>query len=155
MRIKAGAIVLSVWSALNLAVALIVTGATVADGHALLLRLLFDEAQRRALDPKLVAIIDAQALLANPCIAALCTMMLVVIWTSLIREARWAFLLLASTLLPLQVFGYVSDATIGNRNLGVNLVSTALLLAGLALARPRQNLTPGLTARSGHRTQPG
>jgi hypothetical protein len=86
------------------------------------------------LDPRAIDVVNAQAALANPCIVALCAPTLVTIWTSLIRGARWAWLAFAGTLLPLQAFGFISDAFLGHRNFVVNIVSSGLLLVALVLS---------------------
>jgi hypothetical protein len=140
MRIKVGAILLSVWSVLNLVVAVIVTAATLAGRRAVILQLLFDGAQLPTMDPRLVAVINAQAVLANPTIAALCVIVLALIWTSVVKQARWAFWTLAGTLLPLQIFAYLSDRFLANHNLTANAVSSILLVAGLVLVRPQSGM---------------
>jgi hypothetical protein len=71
-------------------------------------------------------VVAAQAAIANPCIAALCVLVL-----ALVRRREYA--IVAGVLVPVQAFGFVSDGFLGHRNLAVNLGSTALLLAGLAL----------------------
>ena len=122
------------WSALNLLVAAAVAAVTLAGGTTPILALLFDAPARSVLDPRLVAVVKAQAALANPCIVALCALVLALVWTTLARGGRWALWALAGTLLPLQVCGFASDRFLGNRNLAANAVSSALLVAGLALA---------------------
>jgi hypothetical protein len=134
-RLKAGAVLLSIWCGLNMAVALGVTAMTLAGRDAPALSLVLADAEVRALDPRLVAVVDAQAALANPCILALAALVLVVVWTSLVARARWALPALAATLIPLQAFGFVSDAYLHNRNLVANVASTVILLTALVLAR--------------------
>lgn len=134
-RLKGGAVLLSIWCGLNMAVALGVTAMTLAGRNAPALSLVLADAEIRALDPKLVAVVDAQAALANPCIVALAALVLVVVWTSLVARARWALPALAATLIPLQAFGFVSDAYLKNRNLVANAASSVILLTALALAR--------------------
>jgi hypothetical protein len=133
-RLKAGAVLLSIWCGLNLAVAAAVTAMTLAGRNAPALSLLLTDAQIRSLNPKAVAVVNAQAALANPCIIALCVLVLVVVWTSLVARARWALRALAATLIPLQAFGYVSDAYLGHRNFAANVTSTIILVSGLVLA---------------------
>jgi hypothetical protein len=134
-RLKAGAVLLTIWCGLNMAVALGVTAMTLAGRNAPALSLVLADAEIRALDPRVVAVVDAQAALANPCIVALAGLVLVVVWTSLVARARWALAALAATLIPLQAFGFVSDAYLKNRNLAANAASSAILLTALALAR--------------------
>jgi hypothetical protein len=71
--------------------------------------------------------------LCNPSIAALCLLVLVVIWTSLVRRAQWAFWGLVAALAPLQAFGFASDRYLGNHNIGANVGSSLLLITALSL----------------------
>jgi len=126
--LKAGAVLLSIWSLLNPLVAVGVTILTLLR-RTPIVTLIGDEAG----SPRLHAIVYAQAALCNPCIVALCLLVLVVVWTSLVRRARWAFWALVASLAPLQAFGFVSDAYLGNRHLGANLGSSLLLVLALSL----------------------
>jgi hypothetical protein len=126
--LKAGALLLSIWSVVNLLVAIGVTILTLR-GRTPIITLVGDDPG----SPRLHAIVYAQAALCNPCIAALCLLVLVIIWTSLVRRAQWAFWALVAALAPLQAFGFVSDAYLGNRNLGANLGSSLLLVVALSL----------------------
>jgi hypothetical protein len=132
--LKAGAVLLTVWSGLNLVVAVANTAATLAARRAPLLALVFTDAEVRRLDPRAIAAINAQAAFANPSATALCMLVLVIVWTGLVARARWAFWALAGSLVPMQVFGFASDAFLGSRFLVANVVSSVVLVAGLALA---------------------
>jgi hypothetical protein len=131
--IKAGAIVLSVWAGLNLIVAVAVTVLTVTGGTPPALGLMLNDAQIHASDPKLIAVVNAQAALANPCIVAFCILVLAIVWTSIVPGVRWALWAVAGATIPLQVFAFVSDSFLGGRNLLPNLISSTLLAAGLGL----------------------
>lgn len=132
--LKAGMILLSIWSGLNLLVALVVTATVLAGRSPLALSLVFTNAEIAHLDKKAVAVINAQAAIANPSLLALCVLVLAIVWTSLAARSRWAFWALTGSLLPLQAFGFVSDSFLGHRELVANCISTMLLVAGLALA---------------------
>ena len=133
-KLRAGAVLISAWSGLNLLVGAAVTAMTLAGRRAPALLLVFPEEELARLDPKLVAVVNAQAALANPCIVALCGLVLAIVWTSLAAGRRWVLVALTAALIPLQAFGFVSDGFLGHQNLVANLVSTVLLLAGLGLA---------------------
>ena len=130
---KAGAVLLSIWSGLNAVVASAVTVLTLSGRSPPALSMVFTEPETRRLDGKVISVVNAQAALANPCIVALCILVVVVIWKAVVRKARWAFLALAGTLVPLQAFGFVSDGFLGHQNIAANIISTALLTAGLTL----------------------
>jgi hypothetical protein len=134
-RLKAGAVLLSIWCVLNALVALVVTVMTLAGRQAPALALMLRPADIAALDPRAIAVVNAQAAIANPLIVALCALVLIVTWTSARARARWAVPALATTLIPLQAFGFVSDAFLGDRNLAANVASTVMLLAALWLMR--------------------
>jgi hypothetical protein len=106
----AGAIVLTIWSGFNLLLAAAILVAIIAF-------------QR-----------NAPAVLFNACAASFCALILVVIWTSLINKARWAYWTVTGSMLFLQAFGFVCDSYLGDRDLLANIVSMAVLLIGLGLS---------------------
>lgn len=125
---------LSIWSALNLCVAAGVTVFTLLGRKPPALALLLTNSEIGRLDPRAIDVVNAQAAIANPSIIALCVLILVTVWTGLVRGARSAWLALVGTLLPLQAFGFISDAFLGHRNLVANIVSSGLLLMALVLS---------------------
>jgi hypothetical protein len=126
---KAGRVLLSLWAGLNALVAAFVTLSTVMGRSPPALALVMDDASQ--VDPRALAVIQAQAAIANPLILAVCAMVLTLIWTR--PKEYWA--LLAATLVPVQAFGFVSDAFLGHRNVIANAISTAMVLAGLFMLR--------------------
>jgi hypothetical protein len=146
--LKAGAVLLSIWSSFNLLVAVMVTAMTVTGQPPPALSLLFTDIEIRGLDNDIIAVVNAQATLANPSVFALCIVVLAIIWKGLLARARWAFWSLAVALVPLQVFGFVSDAFLGHRNLVANVVSTLVLTAGLGLSGYALRRTVPLTSQS-------
>jgi hypothetical protein len=133
--LKAGAIVLSLWSGLNLLLAgAILVSMTMFGANAPGLRILFDEAAVRGLDPRALATINALAILFNACALAFCLLMLYVTWSRVAVGVKSAFWALAIASGSLQVFGFKSDAYLGGRNLLANVASSAVLLVGLGLS---------------------
>ncbi len=132
--LRAGAIVLSIWCVLEALVALVVTAATLAGRAPPALALVMSEERIAAADPDLVAVVNAQASIANPLIVSLTIAVLVITWKALVVRARWALPALAAILGPLQVFGFVSDAYLGGRNWIANGVSSVVLAVALGLA---------------------
>jgi hypothetical protein len=130
---KVGAILLTIWSGLNVLVAAWVTLATVFLGKTPVLSLLYPGVESGSFDPRLVGVIDAQAALANPCIVALCTLVLVSVWSGVLTQNRKFFWAVVIALVPLQAFGFVSDHFIGDHNLVANVISSLLLCTGLFL----------------------
>jgi hypothetical protein len=133
---RAGAVLLSIWSGLNLVLAVGILVAMTAFGrNAPALSLALAESQVRALEAQLIGLINALAVLTNACIAGFCALVLVVVWRGLVRGAPWCWSALCATTGGVQAFGFVSDAHLGSHNLVANLVSTLLLVSGLALTR--------------------
>jgi len=137
-RIRVGALLLTIWCGLNATVSFVVTIATLAGKSPPALALILPKEEIARLDPRAIAVVNAQAVLANPCIVVACALVLAILWTSLTKGATWAWWSLAGTLLPLQAFGFVSDAFLGNRNVIANAVSTLILVIALGLVRPSQ-----------------
>jgi hypothetical protein len=137
-RFRTGAVLLSLWSGLNFALALAITLAIVGLGQdPPCLHVLLDERRIRALDPDVIATFRALGSLGNGCIAALCALVLIVVWVPLRAGARWAWRALAFVLVPVQGLGFASDQYFGHRDWPLNVVSTVVLVAGLAFTRAR------------------
>lgn len=133
--LRASAIILSLWTGLNLALALgILFMLLVLGKNAPALLILYGDTQATGMDPRALATINALAVMFNACAAAICALSLAVIWVALIRRAVWAFWSLAGSLLFLQAAGFASDLFLANRNLVANAVSSLILLCGIAFA---------------------
>jgi hypothetical protein len=63
---------LFLWGGLNLLVAVVVTATTLSGRNPPALSILLTAAEIHRLDGKVIAVVNAQAALANPCIVALC-----------------------------------------------------------------------------------
>ena len=114
--LRAGAIVLSIWSGVNLVLAgAIVVSMTMFGRNAPGLRILFDEAGVRGLDPRALATTNAIAVLFNACAVAFCLLMLYVTWSGVVAGAKSALWVLVLAAGSLQVFGFRSDAYLGAR----------------------------------------
>lgn len=131
--LKVGAVLVTVWSALNFLVAAFVTGATVLHHVPPALQLVMPDADPAKLDPTLLAVINAQAAFANPAIMAICSFVVIATWKGVLGGARWLVPAMAISLAPLQVFAFVSDHFLGEHNLVANVVSGLLLWVGLGL----------------------
>jgi hypothetical protein len=136
--LRTGVVLLTVWSGLNAVVAAAVTVFIFAGATPPVVGMVVPESAFAQLDPTLLAVINAQAALANPCIVALCALVLWILWTRVRAGDRGAQLLLVAVLIPLQACGFVSDAYLGHKNLAANLISTALLVTGLLLCAVRR-----------------
>lgn len=133
--LRVGSILLTLWSGVNLLLALgILAGLGLFGLDAPALGILFDPSEIARLDPKVLGTVNALAVFGNACAAGFCLLVLFLTWTGLARRSAPSLRILALATLPVQAFGFLSDSFLGNRNLVANLVSTGVLLAGLVLA---------------------
>lgn len=131
---RLGIAVLSLWSGFNLLLALgILFLINVLKQNAPAFSILFDESAMRRLNPKVIATVNALAVLCNGCIAGFCILLLAVIWMGLLKKMRWAFWALTSSMLFVQALGFLSDSFLGKRNFRLNMISTSVLVFGLVL----------------------
>lgn len=144
--LRAGAITISIWCTLNAVVALAVTALTLTGGSPPALAMTLSGEEIARVDPALLAVVRAQAALANPAVLAICTLVLALIWRWVVAGDRFALALCACVLLPLQIFGFLSDGFLGARNLAANLGSSALVVGGLALSALGQRQQAGAQA---------
>lgn len=134
--LRAGMIVLSIWSGLNLLMALAANGAMVSGQNSPGFRLLFGDETVRGFDPAVVAAVNSMAMLCNGLVAAYSLLALVVIWTGLARRAMPAFWGLLLAMGTFQLFGFVSVAYYGGGGMVLSyyLASAAVLVVGLGLS---------------------
>jgi hypothetical protein len=138
-RTKVGVALLSIWSGGNLLLATgILVAMTVLGRDAPSLSILFPAAEIRSLDPRVPAIVDALAVLFNASAVALCGLVLVLTWTGVLSQRRAVFRIVVAGLCLVQGFGFVSDGYLGNRYVTANVVSSAVLVAGLLLMASRR-----------------
>jgi len=135
-RAKIGLWLLTLWGSLNILVAAAVTVMTLAKESPPALRLVMSADAIRRLDPQALAVVNAQASIANPCIVGFCVLVLTMLWSNRRNPkgaSHFSYYVLVPTLLFVQIFAFVSDGYLGHKNLTANLVSTLLLAAGLTL----------------------
>ena len=130
--LRAGAILLSLWTGFNLTLALAILFMLLVLGqNAPCLLILYGDTRATGMDPRALATINALAVLLNACAAAICALSLSVIWRALVRRAVWAFWSLTGSLSFLQAAGFASDWFLGNKDLSANAASSLLLLLGV------------------------
>ena len=133
--LRAGAILLSIWTGLNLVLALgIFFMLLVLGKNAPALLILYGDLQATDMDPRALATINGLAVVFNACAAAICRLSLSVIWAALRRAAPWAFWSLVICLGFLQAAGFASDSFFHHKNLLANVGSALLLLSGIGFA---------------------
>jgi len=135
--LRAGAILLTLWTGLKLLVALgILFMLLVLGKNSPALLLLYGDIQGKSLDPRALATINALAVVANASIAALSILSIVVIWSALMKRAVWAFGSLTCSLLFLEVVRLVGESFYYRReNLLADMATAVLpILTGIACA---------------------
>lgn len=133
MRLRTiGAVLLTCWLGLNLALALGILVAVIALGrHPPSLELYVEAGVRSTLHPQVLALVDGLAVFANACAAAFCALGLVVTWRGVLPGLRWALPSLSMISVLLLACGFASDACLGSPNLAVNVGSSMVLGGGL------------------------
>ena len=131
-RRKFGLVLLTVWSILEILVAAAVTVITLTKGKPPALQLSVASELILRVDSQAIAVINAQAALANPLIIGLCILVLAMLWSPHPKYPSGLHPVLIPVLAFIQLFAFISDGYLGNQNLAANLVSTGMLATGLA-----------------------
>lgn len=133
--LKAGAIILSVWSGFNFLLASFILILIIfLKKNAPMLFIVFEEAEISKLDPRAVSATNALAISFNSTMAVFSLLVFFVIWSSLYHSQKWAFWALLVTIGFVQLLGFIADATIGHKTVPVNIVFSILYLVGIGLA---------------------
>jgi hypothetical protein len=133
--LKAGAVVLSIWSGINLLLAAFILVLVVFFGEqARLLLIIFSGPEVSAHDLHVLSTVRSLVVLFNASIAAASLLALFIIWSALIHGQSWAFWALLISLGVIQLFGFTADAPLVFRTVLVNSILTALYVSGIGLA---------------------
>jgi len=131
--LRAGAILLSLWTGLSLVLALgIVFMLLILGKNAPALLILYGDLQPKDLDPRALSTVNALAVMFNACAASICALSLSMIWFAVVRKAVWAFWSLAGCLAFLQAAGFASDTLLANKDFLTNTISSLLLRSGIS-----------------------
>lgn len=132
--LKAGSIILSIWSGINFLLAsLILSFIIFLKTNAPILVMVFERSEISGLDARAISSINALAILYNSCAAALSVLALFVIWSSLINGQRWAFWALLIVIGFVEMLAFIASAPIGNARWQVNVVLSVLYFVGIGL----------------------
>ncbi len=133
--LKAGSIVLSIWSGINLLLAsLILTSVVIFNGSSPLLVMVFEKSEIARLDARVIAALNCLTILYNSCAVALSVLALFIIRSNLIRGEKRAFWILVITLGFVEVLAFIGSAEVGNARWQVNVVLSVLYVVGIGLA---------------------
>jgi hypothetical protein len=133
--LKAGSIVLSIWSGINCFLAsLILTIVIFLNGNSPLLVMVFEKSEIARLDVKVISALNCLTILYNSCAVGLSVLAFFIIWTNLINGKRWAFWALLITIGFVEILAFIASAEVGNARWQVNVVLSVLYVVGIGLA---------------------
>ncbi len=133
--LRAGSIILTIWSGIHgfLASAILAT-VLLFHGNSPLLIMVFDRSEIAGMDARVIAAMNCLTILYNTCAVAFTVLVLLIIWRNLIHGRRWAFWALLATIGFLEVLAFIASAGVGNARWQVNVILSALYIAGIGLA---------------------
>jgi hypothetical protein len=132
--LKAGSIILSIWSGINFLLAsLILTSVVIFNANSPLLVMVFEKSEIASLNAKVIASLNALTILYNSCSMVLSVLVWLLIRKSLIAGQKWAFWVLLFVIGFVEVMAFVASAGVGNARWQVNVVQSVLYLVGIGL----------------------
>jgi len=131
--LRTGSTILYIWSAVNLLLAiLILTTVVVFNADSPLLVMVFEKPEIAALDARVIASLNTLTILYNSCSVAVSVLVWTVIRKNLVHGEAWAFWLLLFLIGFIDVMAFVASAQVGNARWQVNVLLTALYVAGMS-----------------------
>lgn len=133
--LKAGSIVLSIWSGINFILAtLILTSVVVFNADSPLLTMVFEKSEIANLNPRVIELLNTLTILYNSCSVVVSVFVWTIIRNNLVAGQKWAFWLLLFVIGFIEVMAFIASAAIGHARWQVNVVQSALYVVGIGLA---------------------
>ena len=133
--LKAGSIILSIWSGINfLLAALILTSVVVFNANSPLLVMVFERTEIAALDSRVIASLNALTILYNSCSVVVSVMVWIIIRQNLVNGQKWAFWALLVTIGFVEVMTFIASAQVGHARWQVNVILSVLYILGIGLS---------------------
>jgi hypothetical protein len=133
--LKAGSIVLSIWSGINFLISTaILTMVVVFKANSPLLDLVFEKSEVTGLSANVIASLNTLTILYNTCSVVLSVMVWFLIRKSLIAGQKWAFWALLFGIGFVEAMAFVASAPIGNARWQLYVVLSVLYVVGTGLA---------------------
>lgn len=133
--LKAGSVVLSIWSGINFLLAgAILTSVVIFNANSPLLVMVFEKSEIASLSARVIASLNALTILYNSCSVVLSVLVWLLIRKSLIVGQKWAFWVLLFVIGFVEVMAFIASARVGNARWQVNVVQSVLYLAGIGLS---------------------
>ena len=133
--LKAGSIVLSIWSGINfILAALILTLVVVFNADSPLLAMVFEKSEIANLNPRVIESLNTLTILYNSCSVVASVFVWTIIRNNLVAGEKWAFWLLLFVIGFIEVMAFIASAGVGHARWQVNVVQSALYGVGIGLA---------------------
>ena len=132
--LKAGSIILSIWSGINfLLAALILTMLVIFNADSPLLVMVFEKPEIAALDARVIASLNTLTILYNSCSVVVSVLVWTVIQKNLVAGEKWAFWLLLFVIGFIEVMAFIASAKVGHARWQVNVVLSILYVVGIGV----------------------
>jgi hypothetical protein len=133
--LKAGSIILSIWSGINfLLAALILTSVVVFNADSPLLAMVFEKSETANLNPRVIESLNTLTILYNSGSVVVSVLVWTIIRNNLVAGEKWAFWLLLFVIGFIEVMAFIASAGVGHARWQVNVVQSALFVVGIGLA---------------------
>jgi hypothetical protein len=133
--LKAGSIVLSIWSGVNFFLAaLILTLVVVFNSDSPLLAMVFEKSEIAGLDARIIESLNTLTILYNSSAVGLSVLARLLIRKCLLAGEKWAFWALLFVIGFVEVMAFIASAPLGHVRWQVNVLLSALYLVGISLS---------------------
>ncbi len=132
--LKTACIILSLGEGFKLIASLLSLVASIFGKYAPLLKMTLSESEIADLNEKYLLSTKSLAVMHNSGATICSILVLVIIWTGLMGNRKWAFWTILLVGILSHITWFYSDVLIGNKTLIVNIVFTIIFLVGIILA---------------------
>jgi hypothetical protein len=133
--LKAGSIVLSIWSGVNFFLAaLILTLVVVFNSDSPLMAMVFEKSEIAGLDTRIIESLNTLTILYNSSAVGLSVLAWLLIRKCLLAGEKWAFWALLFVIGFVEVMAFIASAPLGHVRWQVNVLLSALYLVGISLS---------------------
>ena len=132
--LRRGSVVLSVWSGINFLLAsFILTSVVLFGADSPILAMVFEKSEIASLDARVIAALNTLTILYNSCSMVISVLAWLLIRKNLMAGQAWAFWVLLCAIGFVEVMAFIASAGVENARWQVNVVQSALYIAGIGL----------------------
>jgi hypothetical protein len=133
--LKAGSIVLSIWSGINFLIsAAILTMVVVFKVNTPILDLVFEKSEVAGLSVTVIASLNALTILYNSCSVVLSVLVWFIIRKGVLAGQKWAFWTLLFGIGFVEVMAFIASAPIGNARWQLYVAMSVIFVVGISLS---------------------